>query len=95
MMQPDEQGNSFLGELVSVWKTTALRATLEGICGYRYAIEFAGKQGLEMDALTSLNRRQLEQLVHGMAHEYLCYARQQEQELPLPSLAGGEGPPFQ
>ncbi|MGV1832246.1 isopentenyl transferase family protein [Agrobacterium vitis] len=95
MLQPYE-GKSLLQELVCLWKEPAVRSTLEKIDGYRYAIQFARRNKLDVDALMHLGPDQNDELVDGIAREYLSHARLQEKELPIPVDLGEphEGHPF-
>lgn len=85
MFQRKEGQPSLLDELVSLWADPATHPVLEDIDGYRYAIRFAREHGLPILQMHDLNAGLKQQLVEGIADEYLDHARWQTREfLDLP-----------
>ena len=91
-------GASIIQELVHLWNEPWLRPILNEIDGYRYLMLFASQDHMTPDMLLQLGTYMEGKLVHGIAQEYLTYARRQKQEFPSVSATafkGVEGPPFE
>lgn len=85
---------SLLEELVELWRDPRLHQALADIDGYRVAIRFAAERALPVAGLLSLDAETREELVEGIAQEYLDHARWQTREfleLPLSWKVTGFG----
>lgn len=86
MFYPIDGAASLLDELVLAWAQVAHRKLLEDIDGYRAAILFARRSGLQVEDLPSISAALKESLIKEIACEYLRHAQWQERDfLPAPS----------
>ncbi|QTG17184.1 isopentenyl transferase (plasmid) [Agrobacterium tumefaciens] len=82
MFVATDERPSLLQELVALWEEKDVRHILQDVDGYRYAIRFAKQHGLPIDELLHLHSDRRQDLIDGIAHEYLEHAHWQERDFP-------------